>query len=44
MPWYWGTARQTPLTCAASYAEEMALPYFFSSSPTTSETSTSWGS
>ena len=44
MPWYWGTARQTPRTWAPSYAEEMALPCFFSSSTTTSETSTSCGS
>src|SRR2546430_4638773 len=44
MPWYWGTARHIPLTWAPSYAELIALPYFFSSSPTTSETSTSWGS
>ena len=32
MAWYCGTPRQTPLTWAPSYAEEMALPYFFSSS------------
>ena len=39
MPWYWGTARHTPLTCAPSYEEAMALPYCFSSPATTSETS-----
>ncbi len=44
IPWYCGTARQTPLTCAPSFADEIALPYFFSSSLTTSETSTSCGS
>ena len=42
--WYCGTARHTPLTCAASYPAETTLPYFFSRSATRSETSMSWGS
>ena len=44
IPWYMGTPRQTPFTLAASAAELSAGPCFFSSSATTSETSTSWGS